>query len=193
MTGGDGNGTPEPVGSLQHVAVLRDGAEAVVRDLAADDVDAVVALVDALDDRERYLRFFTSHPRYVDEWATSITDPHRDGATIGAFDHGELVGVANFVPCTQAVGVEMSVLVAHDQHDRGVGTILLRDLASIARKTGHRRLVADVLVENNGLRRVLVDAGVPVTWHRDGPVYSCEVDLDAVLAIPDVLARPDSV
>jgi hypothetical protein len=70
------------------------------------------------------------------------------------------------------------VVVAHEQHARGVGTVLLRELGNIAREAGQHRLVADVLAENSAMRRVIADAGWPTTQHRDGSVLSVEVDLD---------------
>ena len=49
------------------------------------------------------------------------------------------------------------------------------------RKSGRsHRFVADVLTENYAMRRVLHDVGWPTTQHRDGPVLSVEVDIDAI-------------
>ena len=77
---------------------LRDGAAATLRRLGPDDADAVVALAESLTGEEKYLRFFTTHPGYLPQWATSLTDSALTSVAIGAFDHGELVGVANYTP-----------------------------------------------------------------------------------------------
>ena len=45
---------------------------------------------------------------------------------------------------------------------------------------GKRRLVAEVLCENYAMRRVISDAGWPISQHRDGPILSVEVDLTSV-------------
>lgn len=163
--------------ALEHAVVLHDGTSAVIRRLRPDDVDAVVALADSLSDDERYHRFFTVHPRYLCQWASSLVDPAPDAVALGAFDHGSLVGMANYTPADAPHTVEISVLIGHQNHDRGLCTALLTDLAALARRAGHHRAVADVLVENTAMRRVLLDAHVPVTWHRDGSVYSVEIDL----------------
>ena len=43
----------------------------------------------------------------------------------------------------------MAVVVAHNEHLRGVGTALLRQLAEIATKNGLHHLFAEVLAENH--------------------------------------------
>jgi RimJ/RimL family protein N-acetyltransferase len=154
-------------------ATLVDGAEATLRTLHPDDYDAVINLSVYLSAEERYQRFFTVHPTYIGEWALSLTKPAEAIVALGAFESGELIGVANYAELTRPGECEIAVVVAHEQHERGVGTALLKAL---------HRFVADVLFENYAMRRVLHDAGWHTTQHRDGPVLSVEVDLDAIEA-----------
>lgn len=161
-------------------ATLRDGVVVTLRRLSATDFDSVVELADSLSEDERYLRFFTVHPNYVAAWAQSLTRPAAGLVALGAFDHDELVGVANYAPSSEPAQAEIAVVVAHYQHDRGVGTALLRELIRLARLDGQRHLVADVLAENNAMRRVIIDSQIPVTWHRDGSVFSIDVDLNTL-------------
>jgi RimJ/RimL family protein N-acetyltransferase len=93
-----------------------------------------------------------------------------------------LVGVANYAELSRPGECEVAVVVAHEQHERGVGTALLKTLGRIAREAGQHRFVADVLFENFAMRRVLHDAGWPTAHHRDGPVLSFEVDIDVIEA-----------
>lgn len=159
---------------------LRDGASATLRRLGPEDADVVVDLAESLTGQEKYLRFFTTHPSYLPQWASSLTHSAPTGVAVGAFDHGELVGVASYAPLTESGRAEVAVVVAHDEHDRGIGTALLRFLAEIALYDGQHHFVADVLAENHDMRRVIDDAHVPVTWHRDGAVFDVDVDLDAL-------------
>lgn len=161
-------------------ATLVDGAEVTLRRLHPEDYDAVVALAADLSAEERYQRFFTVHPAYIGEWALSLTKPAEGIMALGAFETGELIGLANYAELPRTGECEIAVVVAHEQHERGVGTALLRDLARIARAAGQHRFVADVLFENSAMQRVLDDADWPITQHREGPVLSIEVDLDAV-------------
>jgi GNAT superfamily N-acetyltransferase len=158
---------------------LKDHAVIHVRRLTADDYDAVVRLAIALTDRERYLRFFTAHPSYLDHWARSLTDPgDPDQHAVGAFEDDTLVGVANYNRTSQSGCAEASVLVAHDQHDRGVGTALLNVLGLVARGHGIHHLVADVLTDNHEMQRVLADAGWSRSCRQDGCILCYDVDLD---------------
>ena len=161
-------------------ATLLDGTEATLRNLHPEDYDAVVSLAAYLSAEERYQRFFTVHPTYIGEWALSLTKPAEGIVALGAFQSGELIGVANYAELTRPGECEIAVVVAHEQHERGVGTALLQALGHIAR--GQHRFVADVLFENYAMRRVLHDAGWPTIQHRDGPVLSVEVDIDAIEA-----------
>jgi len=161
-------------------ATLGDGAVAVLRQLSATDFDSVLALAGSLTDEERYLRFFTVHPSHVAEWARSLTDPAPGVVALGAYDSGRLVGVANYSPSNQPGEAEIAVVVAHEQHDRGVGTALLGELVRIAQLNGQRHLVAEVLAENYAMCHVITDSHVPVTFHRDGSVFSVDVDLKAL-------------
>ena len=69
------------------------------------------------------------------------------------------------------------MVVAHDEHLRGVGTALLRRLGDIARTNGLHHLVAEVLSENHLMRRVISDAGWPCTRQLEGSVLHVEIDL----------------
>lgn len=160
------------------VATLFDGAKVILRTLRPDDYHAVTALAEALTDRERYFRFFTQHPSYIGEWARSLTRSRPGSVALGAFENDDLIGVAGYVESRLSGYAEIAVVVAHHHHDRGVGTALLRALGHIARANGQHHFVADVLAENQAMRKLLADAGWPLTTHLDGTVLSVEIDLD---------------
>ena len=136
-------------------ATLLDGATITIRRLRPDDYDAVVRLAGELSGEERYQRFFTVHPAYIGEWSLSLTAPARGLVALGAFENGGMVGVANYAELPQPGVAEIAVVVAHEQHERGVGTLLLQALAPIAREEGQHRFVADILTENHAMRRVI--------------------------------------
>ncbi|MGJ6124028.1 GNAT family N-acetyltransferase [Mycolicibacterium sp. Y3] len=175
-----------PVPTDQHsdtprIVPLFDGrATVTLRKLTSADFDRVVELADGLSDDEKYLRFFTARPAFIPQWAASLTEPAGDVVALGAFDHGELVGVANYTRCEVPDQAEVAVVVARYQHDRGVGTALLGELVRLAKRDGFRHLVADVLAENHRVRRVIADSHLPVTLHRDGSILDVDVDLNVI-------------
>lgn len=159
-------------------ATLLDGATVTIRRLQPTDYDDVIRLASELTVEERYQRFFTGHPTYIGEWALSMTTPAEGVVALGVFESGEMIGVANYTELAQPGDAEIAVVVAHEQHERGVGTLLLKALGAIAHQAGHRRFVADILADNHAMQRVISEAGWPVTQHRDRAVVSVEIDLD---------------
>ena len=68
--------------------------------------------------------------------------------------------------------------MAHNDHLRGVGTVLLRRLAHIAHANGIRHLVADVLTTNHLMFKVLYDASLhPQHKSYDSGVVHLDIDL----------------
>jgi RimJ/RimL family protein N-acetyltransferase len=168
-------------------AELVDGSVISIRQLMPDDGDEIVRLYETLNDDERYFRFFTMCPAHLQARARSITECNNDQYSLGAFDSGDsgkLLGVANFIACKDSGYAEVAVVVAHDQHLRGVGTALLHRLGEIARNYGFHHFVAEVLAENHPMLRVLSDVGWPCTRHLEGSVLHVEIDLDAIAAPP---------
>ncbi len=169
---------------MSYTATLRDGATVSLRRLGSEDIDAVTALHHSLNDRELYLRFFTMHPAYLKALAEELTDGNGENYALGAFESETLIGVANYALCDQPATADVAVVVAHEDHLRGVATALLRRLAQIARDNGIQHFVADVLTTNHSMFKVLHDAGLqPQHKSRDSGTVHLDVDLAAVSAL----------
>lgn len=158
-------------------AELADGSVISLRRLDSDDADDVVGLYESLTDEDCYLRFFTTHPAHLKDGARSMTKHLKGQYAIGAFDSGKLLGVANYFECRPPGYAEVAVVVAHSEHLRGVGTALLLALGRVAQQHGLHHLVAEVLVENHIMLRLMADAGWPCVRHLDDTVMHVELDL----------------
>jgi L-amino acid N-acyltransferase YncA len=141
-------------------STLRDGATVRLRRLEPADIDAVIALHDTLNDRERYFRFFTMHPASLKTLADKLTEGGGEDYALGAFESKVLIGVANYMMCGRPATAEVAVVVAHNDHLRGVGTALLRRLAHIARANGIQLFVAGVLTTNHLMFELIHDTGL---------------------------------
>jgi RimJ/RimL family protein N-acetyltransferase len=161
-------------------AVLLDGSTVLLRRLHAGDFDAVAGLAETLTDEERWRRFFTLHPANLKAWARSLTERSSDQYALGAFDSGTLIGIANYFTCPPPGHAEVAVVVAHNEHLRGIGTALLRQLGLVAKQNGLHHFVADILAENHPMQRVMSDAGWQCARHLDGSVLEVDFDLDNV-------------
>jgi GNAT superfamily N-acetyltransferase len=161
-------------------ATLLDGAKVTLRRLGSADIDAVNALHRTLSDRELYLRFFTIHPVYLKILADKLADMSGDDYVLGAFESGTLIGVADYAMCDKPGSADVAVVVAHEDHHRGVGTVLLRRLGQIARDNGVQHLCADVLVTNHEIFEMLRDAGLHPQKSYDSGVVHIDIDLATV-------------
>ena len=153
---------PRPVRAL-----LVDGTIIRVRALDEADAKLVAAFYRELPVRDRYLRFFSAGALPAAEDLIASRGP--TDVSLGAFRGEELIGVAQcYGTRSDPVTAEVALAVAHGEQTLGVGTLLLEHLASRARRNGVHRFVADVLPENDRVRQVLTDVGLPVWRSGDG-------------------------
>jgi acyl-CoA synthetase (NDP forming)/GNAT superfamily N-acetyltransferase len=168
-----------------HAVLLRDGTLGMIRELVAGDRDALLAMHEALSPRTLYLRFFSASKLSAGRYVTRLIRP-------GTGDHGgvvlqvqgRLVGVAAYERIDDdntrvaAEGVaEAAFVVADDQHGRGIGTLLLEHLASLARRRGITQFVAETLPENAAMLDVFKEAGYAVTFRRSLDTVQVSIDL----------------
>ncbi|WP_410582566.1 GNAT family N-acetyltransferase [Amycolatopsis sp. lyj-108] len=154
-------------------ALLADGAMITVRPLRATDLDAVATLHRRLNERDRYLRFFTLNPANLDKLAGTMVE----GAGLGAFRDDDLVGVAHYHLLPEKGTAEVALAIDGTAQAHGVGTLLLEHLVSLALTQGVRRFVAVILAENTRMARVFSDLGLPCTISNGGPEREVELTL----------------
>jgi RimJ/RimL family protein N-acetyltransferase len=154
----------------------------VVRQLRTADGPAVRELHDDLAERDTYLRFFTLRPARLPQFVDRLVSDVARRAAIGAFVDGRLVGVASYEVAPNSVAADIALVVARRMQSHGIGTILLRNLVSLAQAAGLRRFTAEVLTENTAMLRVLHDCTLPRTVTPAGPVTHVVVELDAAWA-----------
>jgi acyl-CoA synthetase (NDP forming)/GNAT superfamily N-acetyltransferase len=110
------------------------------------------------------------------------------GALLG-FLGDELVGVASYErSAADPESAEVAFAVADRMHRRGVATLLLEHLVSLAREHGVRVFTASALPENLAMLRVFADAGLTVTRRMDDGVIelSMPIPRSAALSEPSV-------
>lgn len=159
-------------------ALLADGRVVVLRAITPADADAVLALHTRLSERDRYLRFFGTGTRVLDTITRRITrPPDNQHAAVGAYFGDQLVGVAHFEALLGTTTAEVALVVDGTVQARGLGTLLLEHLASVARHRGLTRFVAEVLVENSRMIKVFADAGLPFRISTMDPERHVEISL----------------
>jgi acyl-CoA synthetase (NDP forming)/GNAT superfamily N-acetyltransferase len=158
-------------------SLLLDGSVVVVRRIGPADSDAVRDLHHDLPPEDRYRRFFTLSAINAEMYVASIMGGHH--IAVGAFAHDRLLGVAGYVPLADTTSAEFALVVAHERHVRGIGTLLIEELISLARGRGLRLLKADVLAENIPMLRLIDELGLPYRHKAVDEEIEVQIPLDA--------------
>lgn len=114
-----------------------DRSPIALRQLTHQDARAVADLHDQLTEQDRYMRFFSTHPKDLGDLTDSLTTQSKSQLSVGAFDGRRLIGVANYA-ISRANSAEVALVVAHADQHRGIGTMLLKHLAELPSETASR-------------------------------------------------------
>src|SRR5262249_38786131 len=144
--------------------VLRDGSTVTVRPVRADDEAALAHFFNSLSLESRVLRFFAAVAD-ADHLARAMVDvdyrrPYGVGALAGA--DVQIVGHAMYVGEAPRKA-ELALAIADDYQGRGLGTILLGQLAEAAAAAEIDVLEAIVKPENHRMLSMLRESGFPLT------------------------------
>ncbi len=145
-------------------ALLADGSTVEISQATPDDATDVRQMHEQLSRENSYFRFFSFSPQApVREALRLCRPPGPDHAALLARLGGRLVGVASYEPTDRPGVAEVAFAVADEMHGRGVATLLLEHLVSLARQRHLTAFAAETLPENVAMLRVFADAGLQVT------------------------------
>ena len=143
--------------------VLRDGTRVRMRAIRPDDAPRLVALYDHLSRDTRYQRFFSVMRRLPPDWARFLAsvDYARRFALVAEApgDPDTLIAVARYEPAGEPDTVEVAFVVQDEWQNRGLGTLLFRELLRAAEANGIRRYRAWVLAENRRMLTLISELG----------------------------------
>jgi acyl-CoA synthetase (NDP forming)/RimJ/RimL family protein N-acetyltransferase len=151
--------TPPPAS----YALLSDGTTVEIRPARPHDAADVREMHQQMSPQNAYFRFFSFSPQAPEREAQRLCraeDP--DHAALLARLDGQLVGVASYEPTGRPGVAEIAFAVSDEMHGRGVATLLLEHLVSLARQRRLTAFAAETLSENVAMQRVFADAGLPV-------------------------------
>lgn len=160
--------------------VLRDGGSIHVRAIRPDDKQRLVDHFGRLSARSVYYRFFSAKKMLSDDELRMFTDLDFKSrvalvATLGEADDERIIGVGRYarldVPPGEPVRAEVAFAVADEHHGRGIASLLLEQLAEIARPDGIEEFEADVLGENNRMLSVFARSGYRVRRTLDSGFF----------------------
>ena len=143
--------------------VLRDGSTVRIRVMRASDEAGLCALLTSLSEESRWLRFYC-----LQNSAGIAAEAHREanldhsfGLIACAGKEERVVGHAFYA----AVGekrAEVAFTIANDFQGRGLGSILLGQLAQVASANGIEVFEAEVVAANHAMLHVFRASGFPI-------------------------------
>ena len=171
-------------------ALASDGSVVGIRPIRPEDEGALDELNHRVSERTIYLRFFGISRLAADEHTHHLVgaDPLRGHVALVAEVDGDVVGVASYEPM-RADAAEMAFLLDDAVHGRGIGTLLLEQLAAIARERGIRHLHADTLAENAPMLRVFLNSGFTEVHKLDSGVVELSMDTEYAPGTLDPMAE----
>ncbi len=160
-------------------ALLSDGTTVRIRPPAAADFAAVKAMHEAMSPTNAYLRFFSMSSVAAEREARRISrEPGPDHAALLALHGDEVVGVASYeLSPRDGRTAEVAFAVADTMHHRGIATLLLEHLVSLARASQIEAFTAETLSENISMLHVFSDAGLPTRSTRAEGVVTITIPL----------------
>jgi acyl-CoA synthetase (NDP forming)/GNAT superfamily N-acetyltransferase len=175
-------------------ALLADGTTMTIRPPGAEDYEAVRRLHEAMSAENLYFRFFSASRVSAEREARRICLDDRPGmvALLGLLD-GELAGVASYELDPGGVTAEVALAAADSMHRRGVATLLLEHLVSLARARGVQSFTAEVLADNYAVLRLLSDSGLALRRRSSDGVVDLSIPIPRVAALGEASAYRDAV
>lgn len=154
-----------------HDVLLADGGSARIRPVRADDAPRIAEFHRALSLETVEFRYFTGlrvlPPLLLKRF--SQPDPARDLVLVAEIGDA-LIALASAHRKPGEDTAEVAFVVSDAQQGRGLGTLLLEELATRARSLGIAYFRADTLTRNRAMLRVFHDAGFDVERVPDSTV-----------------------
>ena len=140
---------------------LPGGTPMLIRRIRPDDKQLLVRAVQALSDVSIQRRFLSPKRKFSKAELRYLTEiDHHDHVALVAESPTQpvrhLIGVASFVRLQEdPQAAEVAIVVADEWQDRGVGSLLARELAARARGLGIRRFTATMASDNVPAHRLM--------------------------------------
>ena len=160
---------------------LRNGRQVKIRAIRPDDRADLVTAVGRTSSQSLYRRFFGVR-RYFTEQEIAFflnVDFVNHVALVAVVDEGErseIAGGGRYVVVQPGVA-EVAFAVVDEYQGQGIGAALMHHLATIARSTGVKELIAEVLPDNAPMLKVFEKSGLPLSTRREPAVVHITLQL----------------
>ena len=149
---------------------LRDGRSIEIRALRPGDRDELLSAVGRMSEQSIYRRFFSPKRGFTDqEVAYYVNVDFVNHVALVAVLQEEgcpvIAGGARYIASTPGVA-EVAFSVDDIHQGQGIGALLMKHLAALARRSGLKELFAEVLANNAAMLKVFERSGLGVSAKR---------------------------
>lgn len=153
---------------------LRDGREVEIRALKPEDKRDMLLAIGRTGMQSLQRRFFVAKRGFSDREVAFFMniDFANHVALVALADEGgrkAIVGGGRYI-VTEPGKAEIAFVVIDNYQGQGLGTLLMHHLAVIARASGLKELIAEVLPENAAMRKVFSKFGFQARYGGDPQV-----------------------
>jgi RimJ/RimL family protein N-acetyltransferase len=160
---------------------LCDGRRIEIRAIRRSDRAALLAALDHTSSQSLYRRFFGVKRGFSEKEISQSLN-------VDFINHVALVAVINEDGLETIVGggryvvvgpgtAELAFTIIDEYQRKGLGKALLRDLIALARNSGLKELIADVLPDNVAMLKVFENSGQIVSTKREIGVVRVSIQL----------------
>jgi RimJ/RimL family protein N-acetyltransferase len=160
---------------------LRDGRPVEIRALRPDDETDMLAAIDRTGPESLQRRFFVPKRGFSERekaffMKIDFVNHVALVAVIGEDGRSAIIGGGRYI-VTEPGKAEVAFVVVDAFQGQGIGALLTRHITGLARASGLKELVADVLPENMAMRKVLGKFGFRTTRGTDPQVVHLTLPL----------------
>ncbi len=161
---------------------LDDGTPTLIRPLRTEDRGDILAGFQRISPHSRYLRYSSAGAKLTNDDLDTLTcTDEKKCLALGAVDlsmpghYG--MGVARYIACEDEPGTaEIAIVIVDEYQGRGLGSLMLDLLITIARKNGFTSLCGYVLPENRAMIRLLKKVNATLN-HETGGIIRIDIPL----------------
>ncbi|HEX6207272.1 MAG TPA: GNAT family N-acetyltransferase, partial [Actinomycetota bacterium] len=152
--------------------VLRDGSTVRIRPVRPEDREAILVFLKGLSDEARWLRFFSGFPDLDRAAESAAKVDYHDRFGLLALVGDTVVGHSTYL--ADGDRAEVGFAVADAYQGRGLGTIMLGQLAQAAAENDIHTFEAEVMPENRRMLEVFRDSGFPIETRTEPGLIKAE-------------------
>ncbi|MHA1143599.1 MAG: GNAT family N-acetyltransferase [Candidatus Helarchaeota archaeon] len=142
--------------------LTRNDEKLTIRPISPKDDDAVLELYYSLSQETIYFRFFQTKKNVPKSRVRKFTriDYQKNFALVVENPQKKLIGIGRYIVDEHDEdAAEMSIVIRDDYQRRGIGSILIKYLISIAKEKGIKKIYATVLSDNYKILKTIDKLG----------------------------------